>query len=323
MNKDKLVDAIGMLDEEMLFSAQNSKSKVFSLARVVAAVLVLLLISGAVLGSISLLGNREIKDYSFSRDEMRLLCNTVIISRGQTLGGYSDETPTIAGPSSGEPDSNKGSAIVTTSSADEIKFSSTQSSVNALVGANPCEIRYADGEKIVFTTHTGIFVYNYVLEEIVASFSLEKMEIHGFNQGDKATSISVHKSGDYAVLTTSDEMSSYNAKKEYRIVDFRDSSVKEINGQQIPEDFKPYILESNDYLPKGDNDTEFRYYTPNAFVSSQKATARCAQTKEVADFIIRIEPDSEGKVTYGNAELLVITPSGSFDTKRLFSSITK
>ena len=53
------------------------------------------------------------------------------------------------------------------------------------VGTGIFGVNYADDEKVVITTGKGVFVYNYQLKDMINTFDLDKIEIPGFNQGER------------------------------------------------------------------------------------------------------------------------------------------
>lgn len=283
MNNQKLVDAIGLLDDEMIVNARTPKVSRFPVAaKVIAAVLAIILVPTIVIfGGGYLFGNigadtasPEFK-YAFTDEALMKACEQSLFS---------------------------------------ICFT-TDPPVYASIGANPPEIRFADSDRVIFTTDTGIFVYNYNTRELEKTYSLELIGIPDFAQGDVATHISVDESGDYALLTSSENMSSVDRALEYRILDFTKGTVKKIDRSQIPEDFKVFETKNNIYIPKSDSDPDFKYYSPNDFVGSQMASV------EDRDFIVLVDTNEDFEAIIGYTELVIINSDGTFSTQRVFDDV--
>ncbi len=286
MNNQKLVDAIGLLDDNMILDAHNGKPKKTLILKAVAAVLAIILVptivifsGGYIFGHIGSDVSDPTLKYAFTQEALMDICQ-------QHIGSIS-------------------------ATSDPPEYVS--------VGANPPEIHYADEEKIVFTTLEGVFVYNYNTLQIEKNYSLEKIGIPFFAQGDRATCISVDESGDYALLTSSENMSSVDRALEYRILDFNSGKADKIKNSEIPENFKAFKVEENIYKPKNDSDFSFELYESKDFPSSQMVSFGDK------DFflVIDIQEDTMYNALLGCAEVVIVDSKGSFITKKLFSDFSK
>ena len=287
MNNQKLVDAIGLLDDEMIVNARNAKIKRYPLAvKIAAAVIAVLLVPAAVIfgggyifGHIGSSACDPALKYAFTEEALMEICQ-------QPMGS------------------------VCMTSNPPVYFS---------VSAMPPEIHYVDKDKIVFTTLEGVFVYNYNTLQIEKSFSLDKIGIPHFSQGDVATDISVDVSGDYALLTSSENMSSADRELEYRILDFISGKVEKIESSQIPENFKAFKTEENIYKPLSDSELEFEFYEAKDFPSSQMVSLGDK------DFFLVIDVgESEAfNALLGYAEVIIVNPDKSFTSKSLFTDFSE
>lgn len=186
MNNEKLVDAIGLLDDKMISDARNPKIKTYPTAiKVIAAVLAVLLIPtfvifgvGKILGNLGADAADPKYRYAFTEQALADICQQSMYTTVLT----------------------------------------TNPPVGATIGANPPEILYADDEKVVFLTYEGVYVYYYIDEQLDTTFSFEKIGVPNAGQGDKATHVSVSKDGKYLLLASSENMSSPDRKLEYRII---------------------------------------------------------------------------------------------------------
>ena len=86
------------------------------------------------------------------------------------------------------------------------------------VGTGVFGVNYADDEKVVITTGKGVFIYNYKSNNMINNFDLDKIGIPGFNQGDKSSLIRVDKSGEYALLESSDNWFDKAVRKPFSFI---------------------------------------------------------------------------------------------------------
>lgn len=281
MSNEKLIDAIGMLDDEMIYEAKFGKVKHFPhIAKVIAAALIIMIIPMAVIGAFNMLGHMGTDGvypntkYSFRNEKLMKICNINI-----TYESY-EPTP-------------------------DLKLTMQY------IGSEICGVEYADDEKVVFTSRTGIFVYNYKSDNIVYTFDLEKIGVPAFNQGDDSYSIlQVDKSGRYAILKSTD-----NSGNKYHYINLLNGEVKDIAENDIPEDMESIETQEMTYYPESDSDDSFNYYSPKAHTSSYMANYHNC------NFFMCIEPDNKGKLLVGNMELLIVKPDGSFTTQRVFADM--
>ena len=291
MSSEKLVDAIGLLDDKMIYDARFSnvrKNHLF--LKITAAVLVLLIIPASMLaGDFFLSGHIGIEccqaDYSYKNDKLLKIC------RIDVAAVTNNNTPST------DIDKNE---------------------LYGQVGTGIYGVVYADDEKVVFTTRKGIFVYNYQTERIVKNFDLDEMGAYGFNQGDEATYISVDISGDYAVLESSDNISGIDKSSSYRLVNLKTGTVDLIEKEDIPDNFTAFETKVMSYCPKGDFDKDFNL--PYAWCGDIMASYTNENGEQI-NFYTNIEPDENGCVIVGNTELVIAYPDNSFTTQRVFADM--
>ncbi len=296
MNNEKLVDAIGMLDENIIYDAKFEHIKrIPRLVQFIAAAIVIIVISGVLFGSgfyyFKNMGDNyylTTGKYSFSKEKLLTVCN---INLNKISKDNNNDTK--------NPSYNK-------------------SELYKNIGAYTCEIWYADEKKILFTIGTGIFIYDYMSDNIINSFDLEKIRVPGFNQGDVTTYISVDKSGDYALLESSENMFSDNPEIEYHLVNVKNGEVSKIKKNEIPDDFQQFETQDMTYIPKSDSDNNFHY--PFAWVSS-KMVSYTNSKGEKLDFYMNTDINKEGEVLIGNTDLVIVFPDGKFKNQRVFGSV--
>ncbi|MBQ9515842.1 MAG: hypothetical protein IJR57_07020 [Ruminococcus sp.] len=183
------------------------------------------------------------------------------------------------------------------------------------VGTGIFGVNYADDEKVVITTGKGVLVYNYKLNKMINTFDLDKIRIPGFNQGDKASYIRVDRSGEYAIIESSDNWGDIERVVEYHILFFKSGEVNKINKSEIPKDFSLFETEPIKYYPDSDSDKEFDlpYSWPG------EITASYINSKgESITFYTNIERSSDNKVIVGNTDLVIVSPDKSYTTQRVF-----
>lgn len=280
MNNEKLVDAIGLIDDKMIYDSKKThRSYPLFLKRTIAALLIITLIPVALFGGLHLFGRFMFANssdpafkYSFKTTEILSICETSFNVEGNSTVGINPN------------------------------------SINNKLGANPIEIRYADDMRIIFTTQNGIFEYVRLggYEYIESSYSLEKMKLPDFNQGDKTTIIQVDKNGDYAILISSENMSQANAERSYKMLNFVTGELTEINKTEIPETFVPFELTSNTYIAKY-----------NDWLSSNMATCTAENGDKLECFIKVTKSEDKGYII-GNAELVEVNENGTHKIYKLF-----
>lgn len=277
MNSEKIVDAIGMLDDKMIADAREPKIKRFPTAvKVVAAVLAVLLIPTAVIfGGGQLLGRigSDAADpkyrYAFTQEALTGICKQTMYSKYATDG-------------------------------------------TMCISANPPEICYADSEKVIFITFEGIYVYNYIEECLEYTVSLDKIGVPYFSQGDKSTYISISEDGGYALLTSSENMSSVDRVLEYRILNLKNCDIDVLGKNEIPA-FDSFKTEANSY--RNANNT-LDIFGPDDFVSDRMARF------ENTDFFVMIDTDESEGALIGFTELVIVNEDGSFTTQRVFDEVS-
>ena len=279
MNNEKLIDAIGLIDDKLIADAKKIKVHPSLYKKVIAAVLIVAIIPVAIFGGLHLFGRFLLAGscdpslkYSFKTIEILTLCETSFNFDGNSAAG------------------------------------ATPNSLNNSIGANPIEIHYADDMRMIFTTQNGIFEHVRLAdyEYIESSYNLEKIGLPGFNQGDKTTIIQVDKNGDYAILISSDSMSQANTERCYKMLDFVTGELTEINSNEIPDTFVPFKLSPNSYIVKHDD-----------WLSSNMAECTAENDKNLQCFI-KVSKDEEKGYVIGNAELVEKHEDGSSKTYRLF-----
>lgn len=235
MNNEKLVDAIGLLDDEMINDARNPKIRQYPVAiKVIAAVLAVLLVPAFVIfGAGKILGNlgADAADpkyrYAFTEEALAGICRQSMYTTVMT-----SDPP-----------------------------------VGATIGANPPEILYADEGKVVFLTYEGVYVYYYTEERLDTSFSFEKIGVPNSGQGDKSTNVSISKDGKYMLLASSENMSSPDRKLEYRIIRLQTADMKILRKNEVP-DFDAFDTVENTY---NTHENDFEFIDAKDFVGSRMA----------------------------------------------------
>ncbi len=236
MNSDKLVDAIGLLDDNMINNARNPKIKRYPVViKVIAAVLTVLLVPAVVIfGAGKILGNlgADAADpkyrYAFSEQALASICQQSMYT-----------------------------AVLTTNPP-----------VGVTIGANPPEILYADEEKVVFLTYEGVYVYYYIEERLDTTFSFEKIGVPNAGQGDKATHVSISKDGKYMLLTSSENMSDAYRKYERRIINLKNADMEVLDKTKTP-DFDVFATEESIYNPA---ESDFEFMDEKDFVGTRMAS---------------------------------------------------
>ncbi len=236
MNNEKLVDAIGLLDDNMISDARNPKIKRYPTAiKVIAAVLAVLLIPTFVIfGAGKILGNlgADAADpkyrYAFTEQALADICQQSMYTTVLT----------------------------------------TNPPVGATIGANPPEILYADDEKVVFLTYEGVYVYYYIDEQLDTTFSFEKIGVPNAGQGDKATHVSVSGDGKYLLLASSENMSAESGILEYRIINLKNADM-DVLGKNVIPDFDVFYTEQNIY---GSADNNSGFMDAEDFVGTRMAS---------------------------------------------------
>ena len=186
------------------------------------------------------------------------------------------------------------------------------------VGAGIFGVNFADDEKVVITTGKGVFVYNYKLNKMINTFDIDKLEVPGFNQGDKSSRIRVDKSGEYAILESSDNWFDIDSIVEYHYINFKSGEVKKINQSEIPKDFSLFETEPMKYHPDSDSDKEFDlpYSWPSEITASY-----INSNGESITFYTNIERSSDNKVIVGNTDLVIVSPDRRYTTQKIFGCI--
>lgn len=186
------------------------------------------------------------------------------------------------------------------------------------VGTGILGVDFADDEKVVITTGKGVFVYNYKLNKMINTFDLDKIGVPGFNQGDKSSFIRVDKSGEYAILESSDNWFDIDSFVEYHNINFKSGEVNRINKSEIPKDFSLFETEPMKYHPDSDSDENFDlpYSWPGTITSSY-----INSNGENITFYTNIERSSDNKVIVGNTDLVIVSPNRSYTTQKIFGCI--
>ncbi len=186
------------------------------------------------------------------------------------------------------------------------------------VGTGIFGVNYADDEKVVITTGKGVFVYNYKTNNMINTFDLDRIGISGFNQGDMASYIRVDRSGEYAIIESSDNWGDIDRVVEYHILFFKSGEVKRIEYSEIPKDFSKFETESMKYHHKSDSDKDFDmpYSLPSTITASY-----INSNGESITFYTNIERGSDNKVIVGNTDLVIVSPDRSYTTQKIFGCI--
>ncbi len=282
MNNEKLVDAIGMIDDKLIAQAKAPKPKTNTIRRVIAAVLIIALIpvgmSAALFGGMFIFGSKLEADssapmyrYELEDSEIQALCKQQIIVEDNK---YAEGAP---------------------------------ENLSDSVGSVAIEIHYADENRVVFTTYNGIFVhYRSAHDYIELSFSTDKMGIPGFNQGDKTTFIEVDKNGEHALLKSSNNMSQVGAKIKYHLLNLSTGELSEISKDEIPKSFRKFELTKNSYIKNHDD------------LLSSKMASYTDENGVKHDCYISVSPDDENGYIIGNAKLIEVRKNEEAKTYDLF-----
>ena len=99
------------------------------------------------------------------------------------------------------------------------------------VGAWQPEIEYADGEKVVFSVASGVFVFDCCSGEFINTFDLEKLGVPSFSQGDTFSSLEVSSDGGCGLLYshTTGKAPEYTLTEEYRELDLKSGTAKRLD----------------------------------------------------------------------------------------------
>ncbi len=284
MNNEKLVDAIGLIDDNMICDAKKThRSYSLSFKRAIAAILIITLIPVALFVGMSLFGrflyaesSAPSSNFSFSTMELHSLCKTSF---------NAEVTPDIG------VDPN---------------------SLNNHIGANPIEIQYADDMRIIFTTQNGIFEhFRFSYEYIESNYSLKKMGLPGFNQGDKTTLIEIDKYGENALLISSENMSQENADISYKNLNFVTGELTDIRKIDAIT-FDAYELQDNKYTYQN-----HEFVDSADWLSSNMAVCYTEKGDKLECFI-RVPKNEDGGYIIGNAELVEVNENGSYKIYKLF-----
>ncbi len=278
MNNEKLIDAIGMLDDKLIVDAKKEHFRISFYIKAIAAVLIIALIPVAVLAGMQFFGRHLYTDssdpkykYAFNTSEYKALCEQSLIV---------DSNPNVV--------------------IDPYTLGGT-------IGSVPIEICYADSNRIVFTTYNGIFVhYRNEHDYIESSYSIKKMDLPGFNQGDKTTIIKVHKNGEYALLMSSQNMSQVGADICYNILDFTTGKLTEIDKDETPKAFEAFELSKNSFIKNHDD-----------LLSSHMASYENSNGDKTDCYISVPKNDEKGYII-GNAQLVEIDKNKNAKTYDLF-----
>lgn len=286
MNKDKLVDAIGLLDDKMIADAKTKKARTPIYKQIIAAVLIITLIPVALFGGMSLFGRFMYAgssglsiEYEFNILELSSLCRT----------SFDVEINTDVGIN--------------------------PNSLNNTLGANPIEIRHANEMRVIFTTQDGIFeFFKYNDDYIESSFSLKKMGLPSFNQGDSTTLMQVDEYGENALLISSENMSQADADICYQNLNFVRNELTDIEKSEALR-FDAYELSENRYIH-----TNKDFALNSDWLSSKMAVYYDEKGREVECFI-KVPKDVEKGYIIGNAELVEVYEDGSYRIYDLFKQI--
>jgi hypothetical protein len=288
---DKLIDAIGMIDDEMLYEAEFSGAKRYPnlLRNLAAAVLILLILPSAVCGfqwikKLSANAPDPAFRYAYHGDKLLMICRLDMNATDlQNQKNISDDYDCRE--------------------------------LRAHVGAGIFGVEYADSEKVVITTGKGIFVYNYKSDYMINYYDLDEIGVPGFNQGDCASSISVDKSGEYCVMQSCDTWTS--PEIEYRLIELSRGEIRKISEEELPESFEPVETEEID-LYSNENKS-----LPNTFSGSVSASYTDEKGEKYI-FYTNIDSDTknlekEGKrALVGNTDLVIVKPDKTYTQQRIF-----
>lgn len=286
MNKDKLIDAIGLIDDELIFKAKNTKPRTSAYKSIIAAVLIITLIPAALFGGMSLFGrfmyagsSGPSMEYEFNILELSSLCRTSFDAQLNLDVGINPN------------------------------------SLSNNLGANPIEIRHANEMRVIFTTQDGIFeFYKYDYDYIESSYSLKKMGLPSFNQGDSTTLIQIDEYGENALLISSENMSQTGADISYKNLNFVRNEMTDIEKRDALS-FDAYELSENRYI-----NTSKDFVSNTDWLSSKMAVYYDENGKKVESFI-RVPKDEENGYIIGNAELVEVREDESYKIYDLFKQI--
>lgn len=286
MNKDKLVDAIGLLDDKMIADAKTKKAHTPIYKQIIAAVLIIVLIPVVLFGGMSLFGrfmyagsSGPSTEYEFSILELSSLCRSSFDAMLNSDVGINPN------------------------------------SLNNNLGANAIEIRHANEMRVIFTTQDGIFeFFKFDKDYIESSYSLEKMGLPSFNQGDSTTLIQIDEYGENALLVSSENMSQSGANISYKNLNFVRNEMTDIEKSDALA-FDAYELSENRYL-----NTSKDFVDNTDWLSSKMAVYYDENGKKVESFI-RVPKDAEKGYIIGNAELVEVRDDGSYKIYDLFKQI--
>lgn len=291
MNNEKLIDAIGLIDDKMIADAKLGRIKKHRyLIPAIAAVLVVLIIPSFIFGAGYLfghLGAGGVPDpmlrYSYDSNKLLSICRI-------NLKATDNKNKKAVSP--------------------DYNYKELRSHV----GAGIFGVEYADEEKVVITTGKGIFIYNYKQDYTIINFDLDKIGVPGFNQGDSASYIRVDKSGRYCVMDSSDGWGIKDSVIEHRIIDFENGTVRLINEDDIPEDFEPFKTIQIDLYSKKNKEL------PHGF-PGDVAASYTKSDGEKQIFYTNIEADSGAETLVGKTDLVIVSPDKSYTTQRIFANL--
>ena len=291
MNNEKLIDAIGLLDDKMIADARIGRIKKHRyLLPAIAAVLIVLIIPSFIFGAGYLFGHigaGGVPDpmfrYSYDSNKLLSICRINLKAT----------------------DSKNKKAVSPDYNYKELRSD---------VGAGIFGVEYADEEKVVITTGKGIFVYNYKLDITTINFDLDKIGVPGFNQGDSASFIKVDKSGKYCVMDSSNGWGIKDSAIEHRIIDFETGTVRLINEDEIPKNFEPFETIEIDLYSKKNKEL------PHGF-SGEVAASYTKSNGEKQIFYTNIKADSSSEALVGKTDLVIVAPDKSYTTQRIFANL--
>ena len=294
MIDEKIIDAVGMLNEELLYQASSDRKK-HSRIKNIAAVLAIIFIPAAVIlsgfyifGHIEAGVNSADPAYKYSYDSGKLL----MICR-LNLNSADDNA------ADGEYDYKE---------------------LYEHVGAGIFGVEYADGEKVVITTGKGIFVYDYKLDYMINNFDLDKIGVPGFNQGDSSSSIRVDKSGDYCVMQSCEFWTNPDRKIEYRIINFKNGEITQISEDDIPNDFLPFETEELDFYSKENKNLPFGHAGSITASFTDSNGEKLIFYTNIESSMEKIEVEGTHALV-GYTELVIVKPDKSYITQRIFASM--
>ena len=286
---DNLTQRIKSLDTKHL-NKRNNKHILFAVACLAVVIIVFAIVVGKgtdLFNQINITSLSQSSRYSFDNHKLLMVCKMDI-----------------------SPNAKNNDNINT----DEYDINELRSQV----GTGVFGVNYADDEKIVITTGKGVFIYNYKSNKMINNFDLDKIGIPGFNQGDKSSLIRVDKSGEYALLESSDNWFDVDSIIEYHIINFKSGEVNKINQSEIPKGFSQFETEPMKYHPESDADERFDlpYSWPGEIMASY-----INSNGERISFYTNIERNSDNRVIVGNTDLVIVSPDRSYTTQRIFGCL--